>query len=385
MVKPRVLHCITVYNGRAFVPRAVESAMRMSAERADIDVLVLDDASPEPGWSEELAEFAARVGALYYRTPRNLGIPRNVSLGMKVALEQGYDFVTINNSDVIFPANLIDVMVECCTANDNVGAVTASSNNVSIYSARNNDPDEYLSSQPVVDFVSGAAQTAFQGQVVDIPAGISFAIMIPAKVIDAVGLMDPVFGRGYCEETDWSLRSLQAGYRICLAPGTFVYHEGGGSNVAAGLVAAGHTSVPENEAIIDMRYPEFRNQCHTFISAGGSNWYCEKLIHDVIDTAATRNGMAIQIDGLITETGVDQSVQVNIRLRDSHLTLDITHLGFLQQFTMSEDAACDYINLRFSLARKTFAMRDKGRLASRLATLFEPTPSILYAGYPLRV
>ena len=56
--------------------------------------------------------------------------------------------------------------------------------------------------------------------------------------------MDPVFGRGYCEETDWSLRSMAAGYRVALAPGTFVYHAGRGSNLEAGLVSASTPRCP---------------------------------------------------------------------------------------------------------------------------------------------
>ena len=77
--------------------------------------------------------------------------------------------------------------------------------------------------------------------VMDIPAGISFCIIVPTAVIADIGLMDPVFGRGYCEETDFTLRSRRAGYRIGLAPGVFVYHQGGGSNVEAGLLSHGET------------------------------------------------------------------------------------------------------------------------------------------------
>src|SRR5947209_2954124 len=145
-MKPRVLHLITVYNGRAFVPRAIESAMRMDQTVANIDVLVLDDASPEPGWSQELAGICKSFGAHYYFTPRNLGIPRNCSLGLDTAMRKNYDYVTINNSDVIFPRNLIDKMVDACQG-DRVGSVTAWSNNVSIYSLPNVDPDRHLASQ----------------------------------------------------------------------------------------------------------------------------------------------------------------------------------------------------------------------------------------------
>lgn len=304
-MKARVLHLITVYNGRGFVPRAIRSAMGMDRSLAEIDVLVLDDASPEPGWSEELEGICRELGARYYRTPRNLGIPRNCSLGLATAMRENYDYVTINNSDVIFPKNLINRMIEACQA-DRVGSVTAWSNNVSIYSLPNADPDHYLASQERVDWLSETLAAKYGAEVIDIPAGISFCIMMPVDVVRAVGVMDPIFGRGYCEETDWSLRSLAMGYRLCLAPGTFVYHQGRGSNLAAGLVSGAHTTVPENEAIIDLRYPEFRNQCDAFENSGIMARYKAEAIDHLLDAAVQRNGFNIVPGWDVTPKGVSE-------------------------------------------------------------------------------
>ena len=52
-------------------------------------------------------------------------------------------------------------------------------------------------------------------------------------------LMDPVFGRGICEETDWSLRSKELGYRITLSPSSFAYHRGQGSTGDTDILPAG--------------------------------------------------------------------------------------------------------------------------------------------------
>jgi len=328
MAKMKVLHCITVYNGRKFVPQAIESAMRMSRAThvADVDVLVLDDASPEPGWSAELEVICNRLGANYYCTPRNLGIPRNVNLGLLTALEFGYDFVTINNSDVIFPRNLVNNLLPVASQ-PGVGSATAWSNNVSVYSIPNRDPDKYLSDQDCVDRINDVLAAEFTHDAVDIPAGISFCIMIPCEVLRDVGVMDPCFGRGYCEETDWSLRSLAAGYRICLAPAVFVYHQGRGSNYDAGLVSPGATTVPANEAIIDMRYPQFRSQVEHFMASRKMEALFSKATEAIIRDSISRDGYDVHLGWLDSESDRDAGM-VNLRSYGNGLSAEIESLGF---------------------------------------------------------
>lgn len=266
-MRRRVLLAITVYNGRSFVPACLESAARIDQEAADADVLVLDDASPEPGWSADLEGLCQKLEIQYYCSPRNLGIVRNVNLGLLRAASAGYDFVIISNSDVIYPRQLLTNLLAVADSDPQVASVTAWSNNVSVYSLPNAQPDEYLANQDVVDWISASLAGHFGTAAVDIPAGISFCLLVRVSALSQIGLMDPVFGRGYCEETDWSLRSLAAGFRLVLAPSAFVYHRGQGSTAEAGMISGGHTTVPANEAIIDLRYPLFRSQVAAFLAS----------------------------------------------------------------------------------------------------------------------
>ncbi len=282
MQKPRLLLAITVYNGRAVVPACLRSAAAIQPKTVAMDVLVLDDCSPEPGYSDEIQGLCGELGLQYYRSPRNLGIPRNVNLGLLRAMDAGYDYVIIANSDVLFSETLPDTMVETAASDPNIGSVTAWSNNVSIFSLPNDDPDLYLRDQDKVNWLSASIYGTFGAAAVDIPAGISFCILIPVPVLRHVGLMDPVYGRGYCEETDWSLRSKSLGYRITLSPSSFAYHQGGATNIEAGLLSSGHTSVPAHERIIDHRYPLFRSQVAGFV-------YSETL--DDLRTGAIRKIM----------------------------------------------------------------------------------------------
>ncbi|HEY5335762.1 MAG TPA: glycosyltransferase family 2 protein [Mycobacteriales bacterium] len=303
MADTRVLFVVTVYNGANVVPPCLRSAARAATESAtDCDVLVLDDASPEPGFSEHIERLCAELDIQYYRSPRNLGIPRNVNVGLLRAVEAGYDYVLIANSDVLFGQHTIDRMVEVFATNEKIGSATAWSNNVSIYSLPNSDPDQHLSNQAFVDWLGDVTADEFGPAAVDIPAGISFCVLIPTEVLRVVGLMDPVFGRGYCEETDWTLRSQELGYRIALAPSAFVYHQGQGSNQDAGIIASGHTSVPAHERIVDLRYPLFREQVEGFVNSEILDMLWNSARRAIMTTAAREWGYRIEI-GLSMQSG----------------------------------------------------------------------------------
>ena len=333
---PRTLFVITVYNGRSVVPSCLRSAAAMEATTTDVDVLVLDDASPEPGFSDEVRALCDELGHQYYRSPRNLGIPRNVNLGLLRALHGGYDHVVINNSDILFPRTLPDVLVETVGTDPSIGSVTAWSNNVSIYSLPNADPDVHLRNQSVVTWLADSIYGQFGSAAVDIPAGISFCMLVPVPVLRTVGLMDPVFGRGYCEETDWSLRSKSLGYRITLAPSAFVYHQGGGTNVDAGLVSDGHTSVPAHERIIDHRYPLFRTQIDAYQNSEIPDHLRRDARSKIMVDAAREWGYSVVAGRSGSIDGVN-GPEVTLEERRDGLRAVARFIGFEQVLPASDD------------------------------------------------
>ncbi len=381
--KPRVLFCVTVYNGEAFVQRTLESALRIDTTHADLDVLVLDDASPAPGWSERLAEICERLEIGYYCTPRNLGIPRNVSLGMLAAVEGDYDYVVISNSDVIYPKNLISQMLRAVDQ-EGVGSVTAWSNNVSLYSIPNDDPDVHLADQDRVDWISGLLADHYGDAVMDVPAGISFSIIMPVEVVKDVGVMDPIFGRGYCEETDWSLRSLAAGYRIGLAPGTFVYHQGRGSNLDAGLVSEEHTTVPENEAVIDLRYPLFRTQVDAFSSSGVLTRAHEDAAEAIIRNTGREYGYRVHIGWLPPAPGRTDVVQVQVA-PDGRPEVRMQTMGFETTIELGGVDLAAALRDYFGREPIEVNLAERGSAAAAFASAFGTGVTARAGNYPSRV
>jgi GT2 family glycosyltransferase len=316
-VRARVLLAVLVYGGPSFVPRCLRSAARAAATTEhDVDVLVLDDCSPDADWSAEIRQLCASLGIGFYRSPRNLGIPRNMNLGLLRGLQAGYDAVVIANSDMVFPADLVPGLVAAASSVGSYGSVTAWSNNVSIFSLPNADPDRHLVDVHTVDWVSRTLGERFGDGVLPIPVGVGCCLMLATDVVREVGLFDPVFGRGYCEEVDLCLRAAAAGHPNVLALGTFVYHEGNASTKELGLLAPGHSTVIGHERIIDHRYPGYRQQVQDFLADDGFRVRRDEALARLVVDGAAHHGWTLDVSAL--QPGWPDDERAQLRASGEH-------------------------------------------------------------------
>jgi GT2 family glycosyltransferase len=364
----RVLLAILVYNGQEFVPRCLESARRVANQTPGVDVLVLDDCSPEPGWSEKLRELCEDLAIGYYRSPRNLGIPRNMNLGLLRGRTGGYDHVVILNSDVVLPTNLAEVLAGVADCNERVGSVTAWSNACSVYSLPNADSYQYLRDPGVVDWVSEVLGGEFGPAGVEIPAAVGFCMLIPTATIEEVGLFDPVFGRGYCEELDWCLRAQSRGFRNLLASNVFVYHQGSGSTRDAGLLGAGETTVSAHEQIIDWRYPLFRQQVQAFLSSDIPSKMRGDGLRRIVSCAAEQRGYDIETALSTNQPRVVNQVQIFIPEGTRVDRVVGRYIGFEAEFPLSPgESVLDTLKALFGRGPERILLYGRGDISRRLA------------------
>ncbi len=350
----RVLVALLVYNGEEFVGPCLSSLARLENGPHSADVLVLDDASPAPGWSDRCREMTTEFGFGYYRSPRNLGIPRNMNLGMQRAVEAGYDAVILLNSDTILPSNLIPALVRPLVEDGSTSSTTAWSDNSSVYSIPNSDPDRLADDPRIIDWLSERLDEEFDGQAIPIPSGVGFCMGIPTTIINEVGLMDPVFGRGYSEEIDWCLRSHTLGYRSVLAPSCFAYHAGSGITKAEGLIGDGDRTVNAHQAIIDQRYPLYVSQLIALSASSIVDGMRERGLRRIIISAARQHGYRLETS----------------RLHQQPRDLDVV------RFRIDPDGLSPMITATFKGFQTSFAVGEGGVLATVESIVGQPPREI---------
>lgn len=362
----RVLVALLVYNGEEFVGPCLESLSRLKSGPHSTEILVLDDASPAPGWSERCYDLATGYGFDYYRTPRNLGIPRNMNLGMLRAVDAGYDAVILLNADTIVPNNLIPALVGPLVNDPTISSTTAWSNNSSVYSIPMTDPDRLAEKPDLIDWLSEHVDEEFDGQVIPIPSAVGFCMAIPTRVIRDVGLMDPVFGRGYSEEIDWCLRSHTLGYQSVLTPSCFVYHAGSGITKAEGILGDGDAIVHAHQAIIDDRYPLYRSQLIALSASSIIDGMCERGLRRIILSAARRDGYRLETSWLRGRPSDSHVVRFRVDPENAAPLIAASYEGFETSFAVGEGGVLPTVEKIVGQPPREIRIFDRGRVSDEV-------------------
>jgi len=248
---------VPIHNGPEHLSRLLDTLFDRTDPRHRI--LLADDGSTDPGIEPLLAAASRRWNVRLFRSPANLGFVATVNAAM--AMTEG-DAVILN-SDTEVPPGWIDRLllpIEKCRT---VASTTPFSNAAQIFSVPTPDQDHALPTGVGLVEIDRAFARLRPGPVdhLSAPTAIGFCMGISRRGWNALGPFDAgAFGRGYCEETDWSLRARAAGWSNLLVPDLFVFHAQGGSFKDAERKAL----MERNLATLHRRWPEYHGELARF-------------------------------------------------------------------------------------------------------------------------
>jgi GT2 family glycosyltransferase len=342
---------IPVYKGLEETRRCVGSVLA-ARQAAAFEVVVVDDASPEPDIARWLDGLAGEGRVTLLRNGENAGFVRSVNRGM--GLHPDRDVVLLN-SDTEVANHWLDRMQACARSDAKIATVTPFSNNATICSYPFEGWEGSIPGSLGLAELDRLFATTNAGRMVDLPTAVGFCMYIRRPALDALGSFDAErYGRGYGEENDFCMRAVKAGWRNVLACDVFVYHEGSVSfseERFALQAAAGKALV--------QAHPDYPARVHEYL---------------VADPA---NDARCAIDLARIERGVEEARHVLAERADERSRI-MGGLWHIENIATQRDSVIGQLNRGLEHASARLAERDRiiGELGALLAQKEEETASL---------
>jgi GT2 family glycosyltransferase len=247
---------IPVYNAPQELDRCLASVH--STVPGHTEVVVIDDASPDPSTAAVLRRWRAKTPASwrFHDVDENRGFVTTANLGMKLTRNN----IVLLNSDTEVTPGWLGGLQRCLSSDPSIATATPWTNNGEIASI-----PLFCQANPVPPDVSAVAELlARTGTAVypELPTAVGFCMAISRSAIDRIGVFDEaLFGKGYGEENDFSRRAVEAGMRNVLCDDVYVVHLGGRSFGPIGLK-------PDESSMQRLlgRHPDYLRQVQEFIA-----------------------------------------------------------------------------------------------------------------------
>ena len=313
---------VPVYRGAEETQRCLRSLLA-STDHAANDVIVVNDASPEPAVTEYCRSVVAEYSLSLIEHQVNQGFVKSVNEAMRLA---GTSDMVLLNGDTEVPVGWSERISAVAAAHPDAASITPFSNNATICSYPHFGVENALPPGYDTHTLDALFASANEGKTFDIPTGVGFCMFIRRAALDDVGYFDEeAFGLGYGEENDWCLRASSKGWRHLLCADLFVYHSG---KVSFGEKAR---ELQANAlAVIRERYPQYEQTVARFIEQDpmeSARYAVDRLRNELQDVVGeyrdrerklreayyaldmVRHEQVTQLDRLLDETRADASAE----------------------------------------------------------------------------
>jgi len=245
-----------VFNALTVLTEAIDRVAR----HTDLPyrLIVIDDASTDPGIAAFLTARLATMPALLLTNSVNLGFVGSANRGIAAARAAGGPVVVLNSDALVPPGWLPRLLAPMLQQPDDIASVTPLSNAAEILSVPVVGPGQPLA--PGQGDAQDRLAQALGALPQDIPTGIGFCMAMNDRFLARLGGFDPAFGRGYGEEVDWCQRARAIGGRHVVQPALFVEHRSGQSFAPAERRRATLAAA----ALLRRRYPRYEAEVQRF-------------------------------------------------------------------------------------------------------------------------
>lgn len=285
---------VPIYNAADDLEVCIDRLARFTPSA--IEIVLIDDASPDPVIARLLDRAALRPNTRVLRNAQNLGFTRTVNRGLE---ETGRKHVVLLNSDARVTPGWIDGMLRAASSRPRVATVTAMSDRAGAFSAPRLGNDNPL--PPGVDEITYAR--AFRRRALAVypvvPTGNGFCMFVNRACVDEIGGFDAeAFPRGYGEENDFCMRATRAGWANLIDDTTYVFHDRSKS-----FGETKHVLMEAGRAVIEARYPEYSRAIRVFSTGPDILLARYRAVQARIDCGDRRTGLPAVLFVVSTQTG----------------------------------------------------------------------------------
>ncbi len=200
---------VVVWNQVEITRRCLESIVNRT--QADYRLILIDNASDDET-SKYLDDFANT------NSERIVLIKNKANLGFLKAANQGLikseaKYACLLNNDTVVTKGWLRELISVAESNPRLGILNPSSTTLG-------------QKVPLKDIDKYAGKIRrYQGEYVEMAQVSGFCMFVKREVIDKIGILDESYGMGYFEDTDYSRRAREAGFKMARVKASYIYHQ----------------------------------------------------------------------------------------------------------------------------------------------------------------